>query len=136
MKNKMKTNFSNKWKRSKQTRKQRKYRHHSPLHIKHKFLSSHLSKDLIKKYQRRSIPVRKGDSVKILRGQFKKHMGKIEKVFLKKSKVYIEGAETIKKDGSKVPYPIHPSNLMITDLNLEDKERQKILENKNAKETS
>ena len=128
----MKINFSNLWKRSKQTRKQRKFRYNAPLHTKHKFLSAHLSKELIEKHKIKSIPVRKGDQVKILRGQFKNHMGNIEKVFLKKSKVYVEGAELIKKDGSKVFYPIHPSNLLITILNLEDKERQKILERKNA----
>lgn len=126
----MKTQFSNAWKKSKQTRKQRKYRHKAPLHLKHLFLSSHLSKDLMKKYGKRNIPVRKGDTVKIVRGQFKNHMGKIEKVFLKKTRVYVEGAETIKKDGSKISYPLHPSNLIITTLNLEDKERQKILERK------
>ncbi|MAG45368.1 MAG: 50S ribosomal protein L24 [Nanoarchaeota archaeon] len=132
----MKRQFSNAWKASSQIRKQRKYRHSAPLHVKHKFLSSHLSKELITKHGTRNLPIRKGDTVKILRGQFKNHMGKIEKVFLKTSKALIEGAEIIKKDGSKVPYPINPSNILITTLNLEDKERQKILERKNAKKTS
>ena len=132
----MKRQFSNAWKASSQIRKQRKYRHKAPLHVKHKFLSSHLSKDLIKEHGTRNLPIRKVDTVKILRGQFKSHMGKVERVFLKKSKVLIEGAETIKKDGAKVPYPINPSNILITTLNLEDKERQKILERKNAKKTS
>lgn len=125
----MKQKFSKKWKSSKQPRKQRKYRYNAPLHIKHKFLAAHLSKELIKKYSRRSLPVRKGDKVKIVRGRFKKHMGKIERVFTKKSQVYIENIQDLKKDGSKVFVSIHPSNLIITELNLEDKERQKILKN-------
>lgn len=78
----------------------------------------------------RNIPVRKGDIVKVLRGQFKKKSGKITKIFLKKTKVNVEGMDLIKKDGSKVPYLIHPSNLMITELNLEDKKRQKALTKK------
>jgi len=72
--------------------------------------------------------VRKGDTVKILRGQFKNHTGKIFKVLLSKSKVHVEGAELVKKDGSKVYYPIHASNLMITNLDLTDKRRQKTLQ--------
>lgn len=119
--------FSKSWIKSKQPRKQRKYRYNAPLHIKHKFLAAHLSKDLIKKYKRRSLHVKKGDTVKVLRGQFKKHIGKIEKVITKLTKVHIAGAEIIKRDGSKSPYPIHPSNLLITELNMQDKERQKIL---------
>ena len=129
----MKTKFSKSWKASKQPRKQRKYIANAPLHIKHRFLASHLSKDLIKKYKRRSIPVRKGDTVKIVRGQFKKKVGKIEKVLTKRTRVHIENIQNIKKDGSKTFIPIHPSNLIITDLNLEDKERQKILKKKEIK---
>ena len=124
----MKNKFSKHWVSSKQPRKQRKYIVNAPLHIKHKFLAAHLSKDLIKKYNKRAIPVRKGDTVKIVRGKFKKKAGKIEKVLPKKTRVYIENIQNIKRDGSKTYIPIHPSNLIITELNLEDKERQKILQ--------
>ena len=124
----MKNKFSKHWVSSKQPRKQRKYIANAPLHIKHKFLASHLSKDLIKKYKKRAIPVRKGDTVKIVHGKFKKKAGKIEKVLLKRTRVYIENIQNTKRDGSKTYIPIHPSNLIITELNLEDKERQKILQ--------
>ena len=122
--------WSKSWKSSKNPKKQRKYIYNAPLHIKHKFLAANLSDELRKKYNKRNIPVRKGDKVKILRGQFKSIIGKIEKVLLKKTKVYIENAQLQKKDGSKAYYPIHPSNLMITELNLEDKERKKALDRK------
>lgn len=72
--------------------------------------------------------MRKGDLVKIMRGQFKKLTGKIAKVDLKKIRVYVEGIELIKKDGSKVPYPLHPSNILIQDLVLDDKERKALIE--------
>jgi len=124
----MKNKFSKHWVSSKQPRKQRKYIANAPLNIKHKFLAAHLSKDLIKKYKKRAIPVRKGDTVKIVRGKFKKKAGKIEKVLTKKTRVYIENIQNTKRDGSKTYIPIHPSNLIITELNLEDKERQKILQ--------
>src|SRR3989338_5225888 len=124
----MKTKFSSSWIKSKQPRKQRKYRHNAPLHIKQKFVSAHLSKELHKKYGKRSMNLRKGDSVKIMRGQFKNKTGKIEEVGLKKIRAYVSGIEFVKKDGTKSRYPIHPSNLMITELNLDDKMRNKILE--------
>ena len=121
-------NFSGAWKSSKKPRKQRKYRLSAPLHIKKKFVQSHLSKDLRKKYSKRSIGLRKGDKVKIMQGQFKKHEGKIEKINLKKTKVFVSGVELTKRDGTKRLFALHPSNLMITELNLEDKLRQKTLE--------
>ena len=129
---KMKKLFSNKWKSSKQVRKKRKFSYNAPLHIKHKFLGSHLSKELIKKHGRRSFPVRKGDVVKVQRGQYKGITGKVEKVFVKETRVWIEGVNLVKRDGSKSFYPIHPSNLLITELNLSDKKRKEALERKNG----
>ena len=126
----MKKLFSKHWKSSKQPRKQRKYLAKAPLHIKHKFLGAHLSKELKSKYKIRSLPVRKEDEVIIKRGQFRGLRGKIEKVLLKRTRIYVVGAQINKKDGSKAYYPIHPSNVIITDLNLKDKERIKILERK------
>jgi len=127
---KMKKKFSREWIKSKQPRKQRKYAYNAPLNIKGKFLNAHLSKELIKKYGKRSIRIRKNDKVTILRGQFRKKTGRVEKVDLKKSRVYVGGAEIIKKDGTKVLYPIHPSNLVITELNLDDKKRSERLKPK------
>ncbi|MBI2499265.1 50S ribosomal protein L24 [Candidatus Woesearchaeota archaeon] len=128
--------FSKNWKSSKKPKKQRKYLANAPLHIRRKFLSAHLSKELRTKYKKRSFPVRKEDKVTVLRGQFKKTKGKIVSVNLKKSRVHIDSVQLIKKDGSKVFYPIHPSNLMITDLNLEDNERIKALARSNKDVTS
>lgn len=122
--------WSKEWIGSKKPRKQRKYVFNLPLHIRKALLSVTLSKDLRKKHNRRSITVRREDKVKILRGQFKKKTGKVTRVDLRNVKVYIEGIENIKKDGTKVLYPFEPSNLMITELNLEDKKRKKILERK------
>ena len=123
----MKTKFSSSWIKSKQPRKQRKYRYNAPLHIKQKFVSAHISKELHKRYNRRNMNLRKGDSVKVMRGQFKSKVGKIEEVSLKKIKVYVSGIEVVKRDGTKARYPIHPSNLIITEVNMDDKMRNKIL---------
>ena len=119
--------FSLSWKKSRKPKKQRKYLFNAPLHIKQKITKAHLSKELRKKYGKRSLGVRKGDNVKIVVGQFKGKSGKIDRVNLKKNKVYITGIEIAKKDGTKTNYPLDPSNLIITELNLDDKMRQKIL---------
>ena len=120
----MKKKFSKSWKSSKKPRKQRKYRANAPLNIKRKFLSSHLSKELKQKYKIRNISLRTDDKVKIVRGQFKGKTGKIAKVLAKKTKVFIENIQNTKNDGTKTYYPIDPSNLIITELNLTDKRRK------------
>jgi len=121
----MKKKFSTKWKASKQPRKQRKYAANAPLHIKRKFVSINLSKELRKKHGKRNIPVRKGDVVKIKRGKFRKKQGKILEVKSKISKITVEGIQVKKLDGSKVNVKLQPSNLQIIELNLEDKKRLK-----------
>jgi large subunit ribosomal protein L24 len=122
--------FSKSWKSSKQARKQRKYLYNSPLHIRRKFVSSLLSNELRKKIGKRNIPISKDDEVKILRGQYKGKIGKITRVNVKKIRVYVDQAYRLKLDGSKSYYPIHPSNLMIINLNLKDKKRKAKLEKK------
>jgi len=124
----MKKKFSKSWKSSKKPSKQRKYVYNAPLHIRRKFMSAHLSKELMKKYQKRNIPIKKGDKVKIMRGQFKKKIGEVTKVDLRKLKVYIDNIFLVKRDGTKAFYPIYTSNLLITELKLDDKYRKESLE--------
>ena len=119
----MKKRFSTSWNSSKQPRKQRKYLANAPLHIKGRMMRCRLSEELSKKHGRRNIQVRTGDKVLVMKGQFRKKTGKVESVDRKHSKVYITGIETVKKDGSKTLYPIYHSNIMITELNTEDKRR-------------
>ncbi|MBI4143404.1 50S ribosomal protein L24 [Candidatus Woesearchaeota archaeon] len=122
--------FSREWKGSRNPGKQRKYKAGAPLHIKQKFVHAHLSKDLRKKYGKRSIGLRKGDKVRILNGRFRKHDGKVEKISLNKSKIFVNGIETAKRDGTKKMLALHPSNVVVVELNMDDKLRQKILERK------
>jgi len=126
----MKQKFSKHWKASSQPRKQRKYRANAPLHLKKKFVSVNLSKELRKKHEKRNIPVRKGDIVKIMRGKFKGKQGKVTVVKLNISKVIIEGIQVKKQDGSKADLKLQPSNLQIIELNLEDRKRKIKKENK------
>ena len=48
-------------------RKQRKMLYNAPLHTKRKWLASHLSENLLLKYDKRSVPVITGDEVTVMR---------------------------------------------------------------------
>ena len=120
----MKTH-STRWKGSSAPRKQRKYRVTAPLHIKQHFMHVHLSKDLRKKWQCRSVQLRHGDKVQVVRGEFRKQSGKVEEVDVKRSRVFVAKIERTKKDGTKTRVPIDPSNLLIIELTQEDSRRLK-----------
>ncbi len=126
--------FSKSWVRSKKPGKQHKYVANAPLHLRHKMMAATLSKELRKQYGRRSMPVRKGDKVKVLRGQFKNVIGEVERRDVRHYKIFVKGAEIKKREGQQAsPYPIHPSNVKIIELKLDDKRRKAALE-RNKKE--
>ena len=112
---------------SSQPRKQRKARYNAPHHMRGSLLHASLSKDLQGRYKRRSIRVIKGDTVKVLRGDYTGTEGKVDNVNTKNLKIVVDGVSIKKADGSEVPRPIDPSNVVITDLNLEDKRREQKL---------
>lgn len=132
----MKSPFSTSWLSSKQPRKQRKYIHNAPLHIKHKFLNAQLSESLRKKYGKRNLPLRKGDEVLVMRGSFRKKKAKISSIDLKSSRAALEGIQRSKRDGTKVNVYFHPSKLQIQSLNLDDKKRISALERKISKQAN
>ena len=98
-------------------RKSRKKLYTAKLHEKKAYLNARISKELAEKLntKKRSIPLKKGDSVMLMVGQKKSHKGKILKVELKDSRVYMEGVSKKNAKGIEKPVPIHPSNLTITD---------------------
>jgi len=113
--------------KAQQPRRQRKARYNAPLHIRHKFMSAPLSEELRDKYGKRSLPLRKGDMVKVMRGDDKGKEGKVRSVDLKNEEITVEGVVVARSDLSEVPRPIHPSNVMITKLELKDKLRENAL---------
>ncbi len=112
---------------SSQARKQRKWRAKAPLHKRHQMISSALSKELSEKYSRNAIPIRKGDTVKVLRGSAKGHQGEVMKVDLSGYKIYVNGLINKKTDGKEVERPIDPSNVQIIEITDEDRERKEAL---------
>ena len=92
-------------------------------------MSARLSKDLREKYGVRSIPLRKDDEVKIVRGASNGREGKVTQVYRKKFCIYVERVTRDKANGTPVPVPINASNVEIIKLKL-DKDRVAILNRK------
>jgi large subunit ribosomal protein L24 len=109
---------------SKQPRKQRKARYNAPLHQKQKYMGARLSSELSVKYNTRSAPVITGDTVTVMRGDYKGISGKVEKVDLHAGTIHVYGVVSTKVNGEEVPRPLYPSVVMITKLELKDKMRE------------
>ncbi|MDH7517353.1 MAG: 50S ribosomal protein L24, partial [Candidatus Thermoplasmatota archaeon] len=121
--------------KSRRPGKQRKILFNAPLHKKRKWLASHLEENLLLKYDRRSVPLIKGDTVRVMRGNYRGHEDKVAKVDVKSGYVEVEGTTITKADGKKIPKLLHASNLLITKLNLADKWRRAKLEKGLPEET-
>ena len=115
--------FSVAWKSSSRASKQRKYRMNSPLHAKRNLLAAPLAPDLKARYGRRNLTVREGDTVRIMKGEFRGMTGKISSVDVKKETVHVDGAGRTRKDGTKSFSPLRPSSLMLMEISVEDKKR-------------
>lgn len=107
--------------------KQRKRLYDAPKHRLHKLMSAPLSSELRSKYNRRSFPVRQGDTVRIVRGDFEGIEGKVTELELSRQRIVIQGVTREKVSGTATKVPIHPSKVVITNLNLDDRWRADIL---------
>lgn len=121
---------------SSQPRKQRKALAEMPLHLRHKLMTAKLSPELRRKLGVSRLPVRVGDTVVVLRGDFKGVSGKVVRVDLKRVRIYVENVTRTNSRGETVYYPLHPSKVMITNVDTSDKFRQRIIERRKAKQTA
>ena len=112
--------------------KQRKRLFNAPAHIRHKHMAAPLSKELAASKGAKTLPVRKGDTVRIQRGDNKGFEGKVSRVDLKAYRIYMEGLTREKVDGTNIFIAVHPSKVQIRNLNLDDKWRKSILGRKVA----
>jgi large subunit ribosomal protein L24 len=110
--------------------KQRKMLYKAPAHLRHKLLAAHLSPELRASHGTKSFPVRSGDTVHVARGDHKGVEGKITRVDLSRYRIYVEGLTREKVDGTTINVPIHPSKVIVTRLNLDDKWRKDILDSR------
>jgi len=102
----------------------------APTHRRSRSVGANLSPDLRTQYGVRSIRVKEGDSVKVMRGEYKGIEGKVNKVHTDSGRLAIEGIQREKVRGGNVPVLVHASKVMVVGLNLGDKWRQSILERK------
>jgi large subunit ribosomal protein L24 len=116
--------------------KQRKNLFNASAHIRHKQMAAPLSRELSASKGAKTLPVRKGDTVRIMRGDNKGFEGKVSRVDLKAYRLYMEGLTREKVDGTNIFLPIHPSKVEIRNLSLDDKYRKEILARKIAPEKS
>ena len=94
-------------------------------HKREKLLGANLSENLRNQHNKRSMRVIKGDTVRILRGEYVGIEGKVEKVNTEKSTLSIEGVQREKIRGGKVKVQIHASNVQIISQNTDDEYRMK-----------
>lgn len=94
-------------------------------HKREKLLGANLSENLRKQHNKRSMRVIKGDTVRILRGEYVGIEGKVEKVNTERSTLSIEGVQREKIRGGKVKVQIHASNVQIISVNTDDDYRMK-----------
>ncbi len=115
--------------------KQRKGLTTAPAHVRHKLMAAPLSSELIASKGAKTLPVRKGDTVRIMRGDNKGFEGKVSRVDLKAYRIYMEGLTREKVDGTNIFVAVHPSKVQIRNLNLDDKYRKEtVLGRKTAPE--
>lgn len=112
---------------STQPRKERKALYNAPAHVRRARIAAHLDGPLLEKYNTRSISLRKGDTVRIMRGEFAGTTGKVLEIDTTKGKVTVDGVTVSKAKATQVARPLDPSNLVITKLDLTDPLRRKKL---------
>ena len=117
---------------SKSPRKQRRQVRNAPMHQRKRYLKCRLDEFLQEEYGLRSLVIKKGDLVRIMRGQFRDTEGKVTGVSYSKGVVYQDNTTITKADGKEASVPIHPSNLLLVKLELDD-ERKTLIENKVTK---
>ena len=111
-------------------RKQRIFRYSAPMHLRQHMVNAHISKQLSEKLgiKKRSIAVRKGDTVMIMKGSSKGKSGKVSDVDLKRYTITVNGVVRKNAKGKELPIPINASNVYITELDESDKLRKEKLE--------
>jgi len=111
-------------------RKQRKNLYQGPLHKLYRRFSAPLSPELKSSHNTNSVSVRTGDTVRVMRGDYKGFEGKVTGVDRRQCRIFVEGVTREKVDGSTALAPIHPSKVTVTHLSLDDKRRREILKRK------
>jgi large subunit ribosomal protein L24 len=109
---------------------------HISKHRHGRSIAAHVVDNLRQQYRLRSCRVVKGDTVRVMRGEYNGIEGKVESVDTMTGGLAIEGIQREKVRGGNVKVRIHSSNVIITNMNLDDKYRQEMLQWRSSKEKS
>jgi large subunit ribosomal protein L24 len=108
-------------------RQQRKAMFTADLFERHRKMAVPLSRELRRRYSRRSLPIRKGDTVRVLSGSYAGREERVAKINLQKYSVTLDNVTGKTADAKLKPLAIRPSHLILTKLNLADAWRRRIL---------
>ncbi|GAA5868209.1 hypothetical protein JCM3774_000601 [Rhodotorula dairenensis] len=117
------------------SRKAHKAHFTAPSSVRRVIMSAPLSKELRAEHGTRSIPIRKDDEVKIVRGTYKGREGRVTVCQRKNFRIFVDGVSRDKGNGATVPIGVNASNVVITKLKL-DKDRKNILGRKSKAQKS
>ncbi|HZY70742.1 MAG TPA: 50S ribosomal protein L24 [Thermoplasmata archaeon] len=113
--------------RSRLPRKQRLAVFEAPTSVRRKRMAVLLSRDLRTRYGRRQLPIRKGDTARVIRGSYIGREERVAKVDRRSYSVTLDNI-TVKTGEAKLkPLPIRTSALVLTRLNLSDPWRRRVL---------
>jgi large subunit ribosomal protein L24 len=110
---------------SKKPSRERKKFYSMQEHERSKATASHLNEKLRKETGKRALPIRKGDTVKIMRGDNAGKEGKVTLVQRQRGIIYVEKIIVKKSKGEEKQVPIQASKVMIIELDKSDKKRLK-----------
>ncbi len=111
--------------KSKKPKKQRKAHYEKGMHKMKENVSVHLDKKLANEIGCKSLPVRKNDTVQIMRGDNKGKKGKVTRVDYERGFVFIEKIVRKKADGTEIAVPFRACNLLLIALDKSDQRRVK-----------
>jgi ribosomal protein uL24 len=96
-------------------------------------MAAPLSPNLRAEYGVRTLPVRRDDTVLITKGDRNMTEGRVVRVDVARSQLFIEGVTRQSLNGTTVQIPVRPENVLITRLNLDDERRRTILDRRGYK---
>lgn len=113
--------------RSRLPRKQRKAAFSADNFGRRRLISVPLSRELRRRYGRRQLPVRKGDTVRVLSGSYEGQEERVAKVHHRLGTLTLDNITVKKADQKLKPLSVRPNHLLLTRLNLSDGWRRRVL---------
>ncbi len=109
------------------SRRQRKALYNAHTAKRRRLMSVPLSKDLRARFHRRALPLRKGDTVRILKGSYEGREERVAKVDRRALAVTLDNVTSKTGESKQTPLPVRTGSLVLVHLNLADPWRRRRL---------